>query len=103
MKKKSKKKLPHFKSETEEAEFWATHDSVDYWEMFEDMEESLDVDPELLQTIDQRSKRKQLISLRLEKWQIRLARAVAARRGVPYHSVIRNWVAEGIRSTHAKS
>ena len=44
---KSKKRLPRFKNKTDEAEFWATHDVTDYWDDFEDVEEPLELDPDL--------------------------------------------------------
>lgn len=99
--KRVRKKLPRFKNEGEEAEFWATHDTGDYWDQFNDVEEPLELDSKLARTIDRRARRKRLISIRLESWQLRLARAVAARRHMPYHAVIRNWVSEGIRSGRA--
>ena len=99
---KVRKTLPRFKNEGEEAEFWATHDTADYWDQFKDVEEPLELDPKLARAIDHRARRKRLISIRLEAWQLRLARAVAARRHIPYHAVIRNWVSEGIRSRRAR-
>jgi hypothetical protein len=93
--------LPTFRNEAEEAEFWATHDSADYWDEFQDVDEPLELDPELAQAIDRRSRRKTLVSLRLEAWQVRLARAVAARRRLPYHAVLRGWIEQGIRSRGA--
>ena len=50
----SKKRLPRFKNETDEAEFWATHDSTDCWSDFEDVEEPLELDPDLVKAIDDR-------------------------------------------------
>jgi predicted DNA binding CopG/RHH family protein len=102
MKRKVSKKLPRFRSEAEESEFWASHDSTEYWDEFEDVDETVELDPELARSIDQRTRRKQLISIRLESWQIRLARAVAARQGIPYHTVIRNWVSAGIHAKQAR-
>ncbi len=33
-------KIPKFKSEKEEQEFWATHSSADYWEDMEECEDT---------------------------------------------------------------
>ncbi len=33
-------KIPKFKSEKEEREFWATHSSADYWEDMEECEDT---------------------------------------------------------------
>jgi len=98
MKAKPRKKLPRFKSEEEEADFWASNDSTEYWDTFAEMEETLELEPTLAKAIARRARRKELISIRLETWQVRLARAIAARQGIPYHTVIRNWVSRGIRA-----
>lgn len=94
-------KLPRFKSERDEAEFWSTHDSTRYWHEFAEVHEPLDLAPDVAEKIVRRTRQKRLISLRLEAWQVRLARAIAARRRVPYLAVIRGWVEEGIRITGA--
>lgn len=93
------KKLPRFKTERDEARFWATHDSVEYWSSFPEDRETLELDPELVRAIDSRAKRKQLISLRLEPRQVRLAKSVAVRQHVPYHTVLRNWIDLGMRTS----
>lgn len=98
-----KKKVPRFRTEADEAEFWSTHDSAEYWDDLEKVLEPLELDPALERAIDRRARQKKIISLRLEDWQIRLARAIAAKRKVPYHSVIRGWIEQGIRGTRAAS
>ncbi len=35
---KSLDQIPHFKSESEEAEFWATHSLMDLWDQLEPVE-----------------------------------------------------------------
>src|SRR5207245_1198440 len=57
-----------FKDERAEAAFWATHDSTDYWDEFQDVEEALELGPDLVGSIDRTARRKQLISIRLEAW-----------------------------------
>jgi hypothetical protein len=42
-------------------------------------------------------------AIRLENWQIRLAKATASRQKVPYPTVIRRWIDEGIRNRKATS
>jgi hypothetical protein len=98
-----RKKVPRFRTEADEAQFWSTHDSTEYWNDLEKVLEPFELDPVLERTIDRRARQKKIISIRLEDWQIRLARAIAARRKVPYHSVIRAWIEQGIRSTRAAS
>ena len=99
---KKKKKLPRLESREKFVQFVETHDLSEYWDEFKEVE-PLKLDTKLSQAIDQRAHRKKLISIRLETWQIRLAKAVAARERIPYHTVIRRWVEEGIRLRRATS
>jgi predicted DNA binding CopG/RHH family protein len=77
-------KLPEFKSEQEEAEFWATHDSTE----FLDNTEPVDVT-----FVDARPLKKQ-ISLRLDAETIDALKVVARRKGLGYQTLIRVWVME---------
>ncbi len=97
------KRLPDFRSESEFIRFVETHDLADYWDSFEEVEDPIEIDPRLARAIDRRSRRKELISIRLENWQIRLAKATASREKIPYHAVIRRWIDEGIRKRRATS
>lgn len=93
----SRKPLPSFRSGSAFDRFVETHDLADYWDEFEEAE-PIELARSLARRIDRAARRKQLISLRLETWQIRAAKALAARRGVPYHAVIRHWIDEGMRA-----
>jgi hypothetical protein len=95
------RRLPAFRSDAAFVQFVETHDLADYWESFKEVEDPVELDPKLARTIDRRSRRKQLISIRLENWQIRLAKATASREKIPYHTVIRRWIDEGIRKRWA--
>lgn len=97
------KRLPTFRSNGEFVRFVETHDLADYWDSFKEVKDQTELDPKLAQAIDRRSRRKQLISIRLENWQIRLAKATATREKIPYHTVIRRWIDEGIRKRRATS
>lgn len=44
------KKIPKFSSEAEEAEFWATHDTVDYWEDTEEVKD-IEIDEKFRNTV----------------------------------------------------
>ncbi len=77
-------KLPHFESEQEEAEFWATHDSTEYAEDFAPTDVSF---------VDARPRKTQ-ISLRLDRESITALKRVAERKGVGYQTLIRMWVME---------
>ncbi len=81
-----KKKMPEFKSEDEEREFWATHDSTEYIDW-------------------QRAKRPVLsklkpsvktISLRLPESMIDELKLLANKRDVPYQSLLKVFLAERI-------
>jgi len=76
-------KLPKFKDELEESDFWDTHDSTDYIEDTEEVK---------VEFADKRPKT--LISLRLQSDVIDGLKALAARRGIGYQTLIRMWVME---------
>jgi hypothetical protein len=94
-------RLPRFSSPAEEARFWMEADSVDYWDVFRETGEPLELAPPLVRAIDQRSTSKRRISLYLDAWTIRLAQVLSERRGVPLHDIFREWVEEGIRARSA--
>ncbi|MEW5899058.1 MAG: CopG family antitoxin [Bacillota bacterium] len=88
------KELPEFKSEREEAEFWDTHNSLDYLESDESVE--IELDPELAAKIRERAQTKR-VTLRLRVSQIEAAKEIARKKDIPYQTLIRSWVAEAIR------
>lgn len=77
-------RLPEFKDEKEEAEFWETHDSTEFLEETEPVEVTF---------VDARPPKKQ-ISIRLDPEAIGRLKAIAARKGVGYQTLIRMWVME---------
>ncbi len=94
-----KTRIPKFASEREEAEFWSAHDTTDYWQDAEEVPiEQLEVEPELRAQILKSAREKQLISLRLEKRQIKLAKQIARRKTIPYQALIRTWIEAGIQN-----
>jgi predicted DNA binding CopG/RHH family protein len=84
-------KLPHFASEQEEAEFWATHDSTEY------LDETEPVD---VAFVDTRPSEKQ-ISLHLDAYLIDELKAVAQSKDISYQTLIRMWVIERLAQEHA--
>lgn len=84
-----KKKLvvPKFKSESEEADFWANLDLSEYFEP-SDFKRGL-VFPNL-----KRSKR--LISIRLPEELITKVKKKAAQLDMPYQSLIRQYIQQGV-------
>jgi predicted DNA binding CopG/RHH family protein len=87
--------IPDFKTAEEEAEFWETHSVSDYWDEFEPVKEELD--PKLKAQIKARANLKR-VTLRLSQEQIAAAKRIAAEKGIPYQTLIRMWIVEGIKS-----
>lgn len=81
-----KKKVPHFKSESEEREFWATADSTRYvdWKRAR-----RSVFPALHPSL-------KTISLRLPELMIEELKLLANKRDVPYQSLLKLFLAERI-------
>ena len=81
-------KVPVFSSEQEEAEFWDTHDSTDF---FEDTKE-------VNKRLSGPRPRKTLISLRLDQETIDGLKALASEQGLGYQTLLRTWVRERLMS-----
>jgi predicted DNA binding CopG/RHH family protein len=84
-------KLPRFVSEQEEAEFWATHDSIEYLD---------DTEPVDVTFVDARPSERQ-ISLRLDAYVFEELKAVAQSRDIGYQALIRVWVMERLAQERA--
>lgn len=82
-----RKGIPVFKSEEEEREFWATHDSAEYvdWSKAEEV-----AFPNLKPTL-------RTISLRLPESMIEELKLLANKRDVPYQSLLKMFLAERIQ------
>ena len=82
-----KKKIPNFKTEDEEREFWGTHDSCDYvdWSKAE-----IGVFPNLKPSL-------KTISLRLPEEMINDLKILANQRDVPYQSLMKILLSEKIQ------
>ncbi len=81
------KKIPKFKSEDEEREFWATSDSTEYvdWKQAKRI-----VLPELKPSL-------KTISLRLPQSMIEELKLLAHKKDVPYQSLLKIFLSEKIR------
>ncbi len=81
------KKIPRFKTEDEEREFWATHDSTEYvdWKKAKRV-----VLPELKPSL-------KTISLRLPESTLQELKLLANKRDVPYQSLLKIFLSERIR------
>jgi predicted DNA binding CopG/RHH family protein len=83
---KPKKTLPKFTSETEEREFWESHDSDDYvdWSQAE------------IARLPNLKPSTKTISLRLPVALLERIKVEANKRDVPYQSLIKTWLAEDV-------
>jgi len=76
--------IPEFKSETEEQEFWATHDSTDYVDW---SKATSAIFPNLKPTM-------KTISLRLPEPMLNRLKVLANERDVPYQSLLKMFLKE---------
>ncbi|MEL0326164.1 MAG: BrnA antitoxin family protein [Burkholderiaceae bacterium] len=83
------KKLPRFKSEAEEREFWEEHDSSEYldWSKAESV-----AMPNLKPSTKS-------ISLRLPEGLLDNIKIEANKRDVPYQSLIKAWLAQDVKES----
>ncbi len=81
------KKIPHFKSEDEEREFWLNHDSTGYidWSKAEQV-----IFPNLKPSTKS-------ISIRLPEYLLARIKQLANFRDVPYQSLIKMFLADRVR------
>ncbi len=82
--KRQLKKIPHFKSEDEERDFWADHDLTDYLDMRHAVKLSF---PNLKLSTE-------TISIRLPKWMLDDIKMEANKKDVPYQSLIKIYLAD---------
>jgi len=82
-----KDKIPEFRNEDEEREFWATHDSTDYvnWKKARQVVLS-EVRPSL-----------KTISLRLPQSMLEELKLLAHKKDMPYQSLLKMFLSEKIR------
>ncbi len=88
-----KKKLPKFRSEEAEREFWANHDSADFIDWRKAARVTL---PELKPST-------QTISLRLPKSMLDRLKLLANKRDVPYQSLLKMFLAERLAAEFEKT
>jgi len=80
------KKLPEFRTEDEERDFWATHDATDYVDFRRARRAVL---PDLKPSV-------RTISLRLPEAMLEELKLLAHKRDVPYQSLLKMFLAERI-------
>ena len=83
------KKMPEFKTEAEEREFWETHDSTDYLDWGQAKPASF---PKLKPST-------KTISLRLPETLLERIKIEANKRDMPYQSLIKAWLADDVNDS----
>lgn len=91
-----RKRLPKFKSAEQEARFWETHSLADYVGQMENVTDLFTFAPQLIAKINERA-RKRLLAIRLANWEIEKTKEIAKKRGMPYQTLMREWIDEGLR------
>lgn len=90
------RKLPKFKSKEDEAEFWMKQDTADFWSSFEDIKDPLEISPRLRSQVRGRHEKMKLISIRIYPSQLRMAKAIAAKKHIPYQTLLRSFMESGL-------
>ena len=86
---KKLKRIPKFKTEDEEREFWATHDSTEY----------MDWSKARLTLFSSLKPSSRTISIRLPESLLENIKILANQRDVPYQSLLKILLAEKVRET----
>ncbi len=89
-------KIPKFKTEKGEAEFWDTHSAVDLLDELLEVEEPIELSDRLREEIRRKSKRTK-ISLRVNPEHIKLAKILAKSKGIPYQTLVQMWIVDGLK------
>ncbi|MFQ6093944.1 MAG: CopG family antitoxin [bacterium] len=90
-------KIPKFKNEKEEVEFWDEHGVLDFIEG--EVDEPIGLDSKLKEAIlgGKRKRRLKNISLKIDPVFIQAIKKIATQKSLPYQSLIRMWLAQDIR------
>ena len=86
MKKVKKKRIPRFRNEDEERDFWSSHDSTEYIDWSEAKNVTM---PKLKPTL-------KTISIRLPEIMIEELKLLSNKRDVPYQSLMKMFLAERV-------
>jgi predicted DNA binding CopG/RHH family protein len=86
------KKVPKFKSEKQETEFWSTHDSTDY----------VDYSKAKQMLFPHLKPSTEAISLRLPKSLLEQLKVLANKRDVPYQTLLKLYLAERVQAELSK-
>ncbi len=87
MKTKKYKRLPKFKNEDEEREFWSTHDTADYFDLSQAKEA---IFPNLKPST-------RSISIRIDESLFQEIKTLANKKNIPYQSLIKLYLSEKVK------
>ena len=85
------KKIPKFKNEDEEAEFWATHDVVDYYDMNRAV-----INPQF-PNLKMSTK---TITIRVTESLLSSLKSIANKKDVPYQSLVKIYLDEKVKEEY---
>ena len=85
---KNLKPIPKFKSEDEEAEFWATHDSIDYFDL-----SSAIINP----SFPNLKPSTKTITIRVPESLLASLKMIANKKDVPYQSLVKIFLDEKVK------
>lgn len=92
--KKELKPLPQFKTLQEEANFWDTHDSMEY--ELEDTDEMLELSDHQKAQIKERWQKRKRVTIRLSPEQLNAIEQIAQQKQVDYRVLICDWINQHI-------
>ena len=88
------KPVPYFKTLQEEADFWDTHDSMEY--DLADTDEMVELSEEQKAQIRERWIKRRRATVRLSLEQLNAIEEIAQRKQVDYRELIREWINQHI-------
>jgi len=86
--KKSEQRIPKFRTEGDEVDFWSSHDSADFFNESEEVQDKLEM------TKPKRPKRR--ITMLLDAGLKARLKKIAAGKGIPYQTLIQMWLREKV-------
>ena len=87
MKPKKYNRLPEFKSEDEEREFWSTHDTADYFDLTQ-------AKPVVFSNLKPSTRS---VSIRINESLFQEIKTLANKKNIPYQSLIKMYLSEKVK------
>ncbi len=81
------KPIPKFKNEDEESDFWATHDTTEYF----------DISRQVKLDLTNLKRSAKPVTVRLPEWLIDSLKILANKKDVPYQSLLKVFLAEKVK------